>query len=339
MVDVLFDDRWLGAHGIGRFAQKICARLPGMRRLGTTGRRLSFIDPFRLHRLLRRQRPRAYFTPGFNPPWRSPVPYVFCLHDLIHLDDPRESSIAKRAYYHTIVRPAGHRACRVITVSEYSRRRILEWSGWPEQRVIVAPNGVDHPFTPDGPRHEPGYAYLLYVGAHRPHKNVSGLLDAFARSGVAPTTKLEMTGTPTARERAQIERLNLHDAVVAFGQVDDDKLARRYRGALALVCPSWCEGFGLPALEAMACGTAVIAANTGALPEVIGSSGLLVNPHEVDQIAAAIGRLVADPSERRRLEAAGQQRAAHFTWERTANVIAQALADVSGIDPESLRSP
>jgi glycosyltransferase involved in cell wall biosynthesis len=331
MVDVLVDDRWIGPHGIGRFAAEMMARLPGARPLGMAGDPLSPLDPYRLHRRLRRDKAEVYFTPGFNPPWRCPIPLVFCIHDLIHLHDAAESSLAKRTYYHWHVRPAARRAHRVITVSRYSRQLIREWSGLPEERIVVAPNGVGAEFTADGPRHEPGYPYLLFVGAHRPHKNIHRLLEAFARSGIAPRIRLELTGQPTPGERQQIERLSLGTTVHYRGLLDAASLAQLYRGALALVIPSLTEGFGLPAVEAMACATAVVSSNAAALTEVVDDAAITIDPYDVDALADAMRRVAEDTDLRRHLEQAGRQRAATYSWERTAQIVEAVVMDAAGI--------
>jgi len=331
MVNVLIDDRWFGPHGIGRFAREVTARLPAARGLGIDGSPVHPFDPFRVHRVLRRKRPDVYFSPGFNPPWRSPVPFVFCIHDLIHLDDPAQSSLAKRAYYRWFVLPAVHRAHRIITVSELTRNRILEWSGAIEQSVIVAPNGVDERFTPDHPAHKPGYDYLLYVGAHRPHKNIPRLLEAFARIECSNDVKLVLTGSSSHDEQQVIDQHRLHESVMYCGVLENEALVRYYRGATALVLPSLCEGFGLPALEAMACGTAVIGSNAGAIPEVVGEAGICVDPYDIDAMAHAIQRVVDDPVFREERAAAGRRRAAAFSWDRTASIVSQTLADAAGV--------
>lgn len=332
--ELVIDDRWRRRDGIGRFTDALMSRLPELRPLGIAGPPLGVSATWRLQRALRGRTPRLLFSPGFNPPLTARVPFVFTIHDLIHLTDPTESSPAKRLYYHGLIRRAGWRAQRVLTVSEYSRRRILETFGWPEQRVVVAHNAVSPAFHPDGPSHDNGHRpYLLYVGNHRPHKNLERLLRAFAQSGLADGCELHLTGTPTAHERALIDRLGIGAAVVHTGELVDDTLIPRYRGALALVCPSLDEGFGLPALEAMACGTAVIASDVAALPEVVGDAGVLVNPNDLDAIAAAMRRVVEDPELRRRLEAAGMRRAAGFNWDRTAAIVRQMIHEAAGAGP------
>ena len=166
---IAYDARWLGPHGIGRFAGASVERLEGLVPLEVTGRPTDPRDPWRVARALRRSRPRAYWTPGFNPPARTAVPFVITLHDLIHLDEPGEASPAKRAYYRWLVRPALHRAAAVLTVTEYARTRIAAWSGLDASRITVVGNGVDASFAPEGPAHEHDGRYLLFLGTDKTH--------------------------------------------------------------------------------------------------------------------------------------------------------------------------
>src|SRR5215510_812047 len=126
MDTMLADHRWLGAHGIGRFAGEILSRLPELQPVPAPWPPLHPLEPARLSWVLWRLRPQVYFSPGFNPPLGSPVPFVFTLHDLIHLHFPAEASRAKQAYYRLVVRPAAHRAYRVLTVSQYAHHEIVE---------------------------------------------------------------------------------------------------------------------------------------------------------------------------------------------------------------------
>ena len=146
--------------------------------------------------MLRWLRPKVYFSPGFNPPLWSPVPYVFTIHDLIHLRVPAETGLAKQSYYRLVVRPAAQRAVRVLTVSTYTQQDILDWAGLPAEQVVVVGNGVGPPFAPMGPRHAPGYPYVFYVGNRKPHKNLARLLQGLARSGSQKDVRLVLTGVP-----------------------------------------------------------------------------------------------------------------------------------------------
>ena len=326
---LLADDRWIGPHGIGRFASELRKRLPALRPLPTFWPLLHPLEPVLLAGVLYTLRPLVYFSPGFNPPVRSPRPFVFTIHDLIHLHVPAEASRAKQAYYRLVVRPAAHRAYRVLTVSQYTHHEIVEWTGLPAERVVVVGNGVGAAFTPVGVRHTPGYPYLLYVGNRKPHKNLTRLLQGFAHSGLRRDLCLVLTGLPEATLSQQVMALQLQDRVVYAGHLTELELAAYYRGAVAVVCPSLYEGFGLPPLEAMACGTPVVTSNRTALPEVVGEAAMLVDPYDVEALAWGIRRVVDDQGLRQALAHKGLARAQRFTWEQTAARVWQVLQEAA----------
>jgi glycosyltransferase involved in cell wall biosynthesis len=321
-----YDPRWSGPHGIGRFADEIIARLPDAHPLALPVRKLSPLDPVATALAALRLRDGVYFTPGFNPPPRSHVPVVFCIHDLIHLRFPAESTPVRRAYYRLVVAPAAQRAARILTVSEFSKREILEWTGLPPERVTVVGNGISAAFTPEGPRHEPGYPYFLFVGRREPHKNVPGLLAAFAAART--DARLVFTGLPEASTTEIARKHGIAEHVVFAGELNDAQLAAHYRGAIALAMPSFYEGFGLPIVEAMACGTPVLASNVTAMPETTGEgNALLVDPSRVERIAEGLKRLFGDFEERSRMRRRGLARAAQFSWDCVGAAVAKALAD------------
>ena len=332
MDTMLADHRWLGIHGIGRFASEILSRLPEFYPVPALWHPLHPLEPARLSWVLWRLRPKVYFSPGFNPPLWSPVPFVFTLHDLIHIHFPAEASLAKRVYYRLVVRPAIQRAYRVLTVSRYTKQAILAWAGVPDEHVVVVGNGVGPAFCPGGRRHAPGYPYIFYVGNYKPHKNLVRLLQGFARSGLRKDVRLVLTGSPDAVLSHQITALKLQNQVIYAGQLTDTDLAAYYRGALALVCPSLYEGFGLPPLEAMACGTPVVASHCTALPEVVGDAAVLVDPYNVEAIAWGIQSVVEDSALRQSLSCKGLVRARQFTWEHTARRVRQVLEEAAAVD-------
>jgi glycosyltransferase involved in cell wall biosynthesis len=314
---LLCDARWIGTHGIGRFAREVFGRLPEHRQLVGGPKPLSAADPLWLACQLAARRPRVYFSPGFNPPPLRSAPFVFTIHDLIQIQVPAESTPAKRLYYRLIVKPACGRASCVLTVSEYSRERILEWSGLPEERVVNVGNGVAPPFQPDGPRRQSGYPYVLYVGNSRPHKGLFRLLIAF-RGIACSDLRLVLAGRLGAETARSLETLGLRHRTEIVDSPTDEDLASLYRGALLLVIPSLVEGFGLPALEAMACGTPVIASSAGALPEVVGEAGALVDPYDVDGIRSEMESVLASPARQAAMRAKGIERSKQFTWDKVA---------------------
>ena len=326
---VAADFRWIGPHGIGRFAREVLARTPHVTPFPNSLPLMHTFEAVWLSVLLLSMRPRVYFSPGFNPPLWSPIPFVFTIHDLIHLRFPDETNTRKSAYYRFVVRPATVRAYRVLTVSEFSKRVILEWANLPEEKVVVVGNGVGAEFSPHGKRHEPGYPYIFYVGNKKPHKNFNRLLEAFARSGLQREVRLVCTGTPTAQMLGLIQELSLERRVVFAGTIPDELLPAYYRGALALIFPSLYEGFGLPALEAMASGTPVVTSGVTSLPEVVGDAAVLIDPYDVESIAWGIRRVIEDSFLRKELRRKGLERAKRFSWDRTAGLTWKVLQEAA----------
>ena len=321
------DMRWAGLHGIGRFATELFPRIPGARALPIWGPKLSPVDPLAISLALARQREGCYFSPGFNPPLWSRLPFVFCIHDLTHLRVASESTAVRRAYYASVVRPGIARAWRVLTGSEHARQDILEWSGASPEKIVVVGHGVADVFSPAGKAATVDAAgYFLHVGSRASHKNVDGLLRAFARSPLHGDWLLVMTGQPDAPTLAVARQLGIEARLRFIGPVDDQTLATWYRGCTALVFPSWREGFGLPVLEAMACGAAVITPNTSSLPEVVGpGNGLLIDPADTDALAAAMAQVAQDDALRARLRSAGPIRAMAFRWDAVARRVCACL--------------
>jgi glycosyltransferase involved in cell wall biosynthesis len=265
--------------------------------------------------LLRRLRPAlAHFQHAL--PSACPCPAVVTVHDLSFEGDPSVMGLRDRFVFRTVVPRSARRAARVLAVSERTKRDLIELYDVPEEKIIVTPNGVDPAFSPDGPRvDEP--AFGLVVGTLQPRKDPEAAIEALALLGNG-TLRLVFAG-PDKGGRASAERAaernGLVDRVVFRGHVSQDELAALYRGAACLVFPSRYEGFGLPALEAMATGTPVVATTAGALPEVVGDAAILVEDRNPVALAGGIERALAD---RERLVAAGLERAKRFTWAETA---------------------
>lgn len=326
---VLVDARWIGLHGIGRFAEEVIRRLPEpVDRLGGFPL-LHPLEPIWTSFEIARRRPRVFYSPGFNVPLHSAVPMVFTIHDLIHLEVPEERSVLRSAYYAYLVRPATRRAARILTVSEFSKQTIVDWAGVPADRVVVVGNGVGPEFNPGGDAYDPGYPYLLHVGTHKPHRNLPRMLAAFARARLGPEVRLVLTGTPSKRLVEEASALGLEGRVVYAGCVSESMLPAYYRGARAVVLVSTYEGFGLPALEAMACGTPVVASNVSALPEVLDRAGLLVDPYNVESMADAFRKVVEDEGLRSHLRTLGLDRATRYSWDHVSAAVWQVLAEAS----------
>lgn len=326
----LYDSRWPGPNGIGRFATEVVRRIPGLQPLAADLPLFHPLDPWRLAREIRRVAPAVFFSPGFNAPTATPgVPVVFTLHDLNYVHFSANTTALKRAYFATVVKPACRRAACVLTVSEFSRRQIIEWASIPAERVRNVSNGVADSFAPGGARHSPGFPYLLFVGSQAPHKNLHRLVAALARSKAAGEVKLLVTGRPAGDTARWLAAENLGSHVEFTGLIPDDALPAYYRGAVALTMPSLFEGFGLPVVEAMACGTAVLTSDATSLPEVAGEAALIVDPTDIAAIAEAIDRLVFDASLRESLGVRGIARARAFSWDATARTTAAVLDEAT----------
>lgn len=321
------DKRWQGSHGIGRFATQIFRLCPEIEPLDPGGRPTEALDGLRLARVLSSLPPKSvFFSPGFNPPLASAHSFVFTMHDLNHIDRGENSSWGKRLCYRLVLRRACRQAAAVLTVSEFSRRRIVDWAGVEAEKVVNVSNGVARTFQPGPPqacREQDGY--LLCVGNRKGHKNERRVVEAFARAGLPASVRLRFTGEASAELLELAQRGGVGGRVEFTGRVEERLMPALYREARALVFPSLYEGFGLPVLESMACGTPVITSTTTALPEVAGEAALLVDPESVEAIAAAICRLMQDEALGARLRERGLARAAQFTWERTAGLVWQVL--------------
>ncbi|HEY7062490.1 MAG TPA: glycosyltransferase family 1 protein [Chloroflexota bacterium] len=265
------------------------------------------------------------------PPLRR-TPSVFTVHDLAFLVHPETHLWSNRAYLQTMMPRYVAAATMVIADSEATRQDVLSYYRAAPDKVRVVPLGVEPAFSPVPPdrvraevaaRHGLDGPYLLFVGTLEPRKNLVGLLRAYAAllGRRADTPALAIAGAAgweydeTYRFVAR-EGLGAH--VRFLGRVPDAALPALYGAATALAYPSLYEGFGLPPLEALACGTAVVCSNRSSLPEVVSDAALVVDPTDVGALATALERLLDDEALRRDLRARGLARARQFTWERTA---------------------
>lgn len=315
--ELLCDGRWIGPHGIGRFASEVFRYLPGAQILeGGKEFLLTPADPLWIVRQIMRYRPRLYFTPGFNPPLKSPCAFLVTVHDLIHLKVPEENGFKKLVYYNALLKPALIRAERVLTVSDFSRREILEWTGLAPSQVQVVGCGVGAAFMPEGPRWDPGYPYFLHVGNHKPHKNLRLLLSAFSRSKSGQSLRLVLTGTPAPELQETIRKLGLTDRVIFLGNVDELDLPALYRGARSIVFPSRYEGFGLPVLEALACKVPVIASRIPPVEDLAGETALLLSPDDEEAWRESLEQAGDDPDFGKERILAGFSRSRLFSWEK-----------------------
>lgn len=331
-MNIFFDYRWSGDHGIGRVSRMIDKGL-GLTHLKISGKPSSPCDPLRLFCImLGLPKASIVFSPGYNAPLFTPRPYIFIIHDLNHLDFPQNSNVIKKLYYNIIMYRACRKALRVLTVSEYSRKRILQWVGLPDTHVVNIGNGVDACFNSEVKPYTPGYEYFLCVGNRKPHKNEERLLDAFACSRIDSSIRLIFTGEANVSISLKCKALDIEDRVVFYGRVPEKDLPSLYKGSIGLLFPSLYEGFGLPVIEAMACGTPVLTSNTTSLPEVAGDAALFVCPESVEEISHGIETLYYDKELRNALCDKGLLRARSFNWHDVIQRVRTVLDEcVSGV--------
>jgi glycosyltransferase involved in cell wall biosynthesis len=319
------DQRWIGPHGIGSFARHVLASFEYCP-IPLATNPAAPLDSWRLMRALSRLESNdLFFSPGYNTPLSCPCPFVFVIHDLSHIFCRENTSLAIQLYYAKIMKRACHRSDAILTVSEFTRAQIVEWSRVSSEKVFNVGCGVDPAYRPEGDSYNFAFQYLLCVSNRKPHKNEFRLVEAFGKARLDPGIHLVLTGKPTEELSRCIERQRLTARIDFIGLVPNEKLPSLYRGALALVFPSLWEGFGLPPLEAMACGIPVVTSNIAAMPEVAGDAAILVDPTSIEQISNAMERVVGDSHLRRQLRERGLARAAQFPWSKTVTMVHEVL--------------
>jgi glycosyltransferase involved in cell wall biosynthesis len=326
---------------VERWARELAARLPTLR---PGGYAVLAPRPRLVHRaghaweqlalpvLAARLHARALLCPANLAPLSFPR-NVVVIHDAAALRHPEWYSRTYAAWQRRVLPALARRALHVVTVSEFSRGELCELLCLAPEHVSVVAGGVDAAFTADADpapaRAALGLArpYVLCVASQIARKNLRALVPA-ARALAADGVDVVVAGG----QRPQFAREQGLDELRLLGHVDDALLPGLYAGAQAFVLPSHYEGFGLPVLEAMACGTPVVAAATTALPATCGDAASLVEP-EGRALRDALESLLGDPVERERLSAAGRLHAAGFTWERTARDLDALLSALPGAGP------
>lgn len=295
---------------------------PGVERIAVPRRALTRFQAaerrWRLPSAIARSRTSVFHSTGQVPPRRSPIPWVQTLHDVTPLYFRHEllrADARKWRRYAERIRTA--RA--IVTPSRSAADQGVRYLGLDPARMHVVPHGVDPAFSSTGPKADHPGPFLLWVSTWGPHKGLEEAFDALGRLRAAGYEhRLVVAGhlEPFARDLmvASMRARALTDAVDLVGRVED--LAAYYRAATAVVVSSRAEGFGFPALEAMACGTPVVSFDNTSLPEVVGDAGILVPDGDVAALAAALRQVIDDPAAARELSRAGLARAAAHTWER-----------------------
>jgi glycosyltransferase involved in cell wall biosynthesis len=281
----------------------------------------------------RQARPDVLHAVYFSP-YLAGLPVVLTVHDISYELHPEFFGRSERLRGKTLIRDGARRARFVVTVSETSRTDLIERYGLPDDRVVAIHNGVDWRFldVPERPLGPIGDRPLrvLALGTLQPRKNLARLLEAVRVAAAARPMHLRVVG-PDGYQAATIrDALQGSADVEIVGYVGDDELVDQYTGSDMLVYPSIYEGFGLPVVEAMACGVPVITSTGGSLPEVAGDAAVIVDPYDVAAIAAAILRVADDTELRADLVARGRARARHFSWAASADRHIQLYREAAG---------
>ena len=314
------------------------------RAVSETARPYSLAEQVWIPLSLVRERVHLLHEPHYVLPPATRCRSVVTIHDCIHLMFPQYlPGRLAHLYARTSMWSAVHKSDRILTVSEASKRDILRFFDVPPEKVVVIYNAIDERFlaSPDEERmdlirqrYQLDHPFLLYVGNIKPHKNLERLIDAFGRVRASGLSDLrlviigdEISKYPPLRQSVHRHRLDKYVRFLGFQPYDT--LAAFYRLARAFVFPSLYEGFGLPPLEAMACGTPVVTSNLSSLPEIAGGAAVLVDPYDPASIADGIRSAVTDEARRQELVTRGLARARDFSW-------AQSVAAMHGIYMEVL---
>ena len=314
------------------------------RAIPEVARPYSVSEQLRIPMDLRREKIDLFHAPHYVLPPLTPCKSVVTIHDCIHLRFPQYlPNRLAYGYAWSSMWLATHRASRVLTVSEASKRDILRYYSIPDRRIDVIYNAIDdrlgeEPSREDIERVRDRYQlnapYVLYAGNIKPHKNLERLIEAFHALRQDPDlahVKLLIIGDEISKYatlRRAVHRYKLHKYVRFFGFVPDKTLAVLYRLARVFVFPSLYEGFGFPPLEAMAAGAPVITSNISSLPEVVGDAALLIDPLDAAAIAEAMRRVLLDSDLREELRQRGYQRAKEFSWERSVRRVREIYDEV-----------
>ncbi|TCW40349.1 glycosyltransferase involved in cell wall biosynthesis [Thermohydrogenium kirishiense] len=319
-----------------KFKEKILNQNEDIRYIIVKSGFLSIREPIELPIKLNKYKNEAIFhSPSFVSSPFIRCPTIMTIHDLNHLKFPEYYTKFHKYYYNYIVKPSALNAKKVLTVSNFSKMEIVNWLKCDSEKVVVTYNGVDENFKVINDKdkliiirkkYDLPQKFVLYIGNLKPHKNITNLIKAIKK--INQEIMLVINGESNEILNKIIKENNLENKVKFIGYVDDDDLPALYNLAELFVYPSLYEGFGLPPLEAMACGCPVITSNTSSLPEVVGEAGIMVNPYNVEEIARAIDLVLLNENLRREMIEKGLKQAKKFSWRKTAEETLKVYEDV-----------
>jgi glycosyltransferase involved in cell wall biosynthesis len=356
---IVFDARVIESqtHGIARYCRNLLDRL--LRLDGTNEYRviirfpwvkdwfsprapvkwvLSPIPPYTLQehwaipRALRHEPFDLFYSPTYTLPRSLAARGILTVHDLIHLIFPAHYGWKYRLYYRLMIQPIARRCRRIFTVSRSSQGDIVRYLQCPEEKIVLTPNGLEPSWFSRLPnrglikRYGLEQGFILFVGNPRPHKNFSRVLEAFEqllREG-AFSGKLVAVGIP-----GESSLSGAGPRVIRIPYCSDAELATLYTEARLLAVPSLYEGFGLPMLEAMACGCPVLIGDRASQPEIAGPAGWTVDPYRTEAIKEGMVRILGDPPLRQRLREEGLIQARRYSWEDTARTVLRVFSELA----------
>lgn len=266
--------------------------------------------------------------------------YIFTVHDITPLIDSKEHPIHRVLSYKLLLPRTLKTADKIIAVSNSTKKDLINYFNIPEEKIRVILNAADEKFKPLSDKevkeakqkYSLNFPFILYVGTLEPRKNIPSLIKAFYKLKKKNLQyKLVITGKKGWKYKEifeTIDKLNLQNDVVFTGYVADEDLPALYNAADLFVYPSIYEGFGLPPLEAMACGTPVITSNTSSLPEVVGDAGIMIDPPDVDGLADAMHEVLTNEGLREDMIKKGLERAKMFSWEKCARETLEVYEEV-----------
>lgn len=283
----------------------------------------------------------VFHSPDFIPPYRAARRHIITVHDLTFLHYPQYLTADSRAYYNKQIEWACRHADHILSVSEATKNDLIQMLHVPENKITVQPHGVGQEYHPlpsseTKPVQEAlnlPETYLLHVGTWEPRKNIIGLLKGYQQllaeiPDAPPILLVGRKGWLFEETKAEIDALGINQHIIWRDSVTDAQLPAIYNMAAINLTVSHYEGFGMPALEGMACGTVPIVSNRSSLPEVVGEVGLLINPDDPTNIAAALKMALEDTQWLSNQSQKAVMRAKQFTWQHSAEIARQTYTSV-----------